>query len=229
MSRSKVGLLVWPVVLTLFAVGIVAAQSAKPTKAVKFSGDPYPLAKCAVSGEKLGSMGDPIVRVHEGREIRFCCKGCLPAFKKDPAKVLAEIDRLIVEQQRPSYPVDTCVVSDEGFDDEDMGDPIEWVVGNRLIRLCCKTCKKHFKKDPDKYLTKLDAAVVAKQEKNYPIDTCLISGEKLGSMGDSVNFVMGNRLYRLCCKMCKKKVKAEPSKYRAMLDSGAKPKKKGKG
>ncbi len=53
---------------------------------------PYPLDVCIVSGEKLGSMGEPIVIVHEGREIKFCCAECEPAFKKDPEKYLSKLD-----------------------------------------------------------------------------------------------------------------------------------------
>ena len=36
------------------------------------------------SGEKLGEMGEPFVFVHEGREIKLCCKDCQKDFKKDP-------------------------------------------------------------------------------------------------------------------------------------------------
>jgi len=52
----------------------------------------YPLDTCVVAGGKLGSMGDPINYVHEGRLVRFCCKGCIGAFKKDPAKYLKKVD-----------------------------------------------------------------------------------------------------------------------------------------
>lgn len=53
---------------------------------------PYPLDTCLVSGEKLGTMGKPYVFTYEGREIRFCCKGCMKDFKKDPAKYLKKLD-----------------------------------------------------------------------------------------------------------------------------------------
>lgn len=71
------------VVLALSA-GAVVAEDAKPI--------PYPLDTCSVSGEKLGDMGDPVVKIHEGREVKFCCKGCIKKFDKDPAKYLAEVD-----------------------------------------------------------------------------------------------------------------------------------------
>lgn len=53
----------------------------------------YPLDTCVVSGEKLGSMGDPVIIQHEGQEVRFCCDNCIPTFKKDPAKYLSKLDK----------------------------------------------------------------------------------------------------------------------------------------
>jgi YHS domain-containing protein len=52
----------------------------------------YPLSICVVSGEKLGSMGKSYVHTHEGREVQFCCKGCLKDFNKDPKKYLKKLD-----------------------------------------------------------------------------------------------------------------------------------------
>ena len=53
---------------------------------------PYVLKTCAVSDEKLGSMGKPVSYVHEGREIQFCCKDCIKSFKKNPAKYVKKIE-----------------------------------------------------------------------------------------------------------------------------------------
>jgi YHS domain-containing protein len=55
---------------------------------------PFPksITKCLVSGEKIGGdMGKPYVFVHEGQEVKLCCKDCLKDFKKDPAKYMALI------------------------------------------------------------------------------------------------------------------------------------------
>jgi YHS domain-containing protein len=49
---------------------------------------PYPLKTCLISGEKLGGMGEAYVWEYEGREIKFCCEGCVKDFKKDPAKYI---------------------------------------------------------------------------------------------------------------------------------------------
>jgi hypothetical protein len=59
--------------------------------------DAYPLATCVVSGDKLGDMGEPYVHVHKqdgkpDRTVKFCCKGCLKDFQKDPAKYLKLLD-----------------------------------------------------------------------------------------------------------------------------------------
>jgi hypothetical protein len=60
----------------------------------------YPTETCVVSGDKLGEMGAPIEYLHtqkidgkdETRLVRFCCKGCVKSFKKDPAKYLKQLD-----------------------------------------------------------------------------------------------------------------------------------------
>lgn len=53
---------------------------------------PYPLDTCIVSGEKLGGEhGKPFVFVHEGQEIKLCCKSCQKDFKKDPAHYLKKL------------------------------------------------------------------------------------------------------------------------------------------
>jgi len=55
------------------------------------------------------------------------------------------------------YPLKTCIVSDEKFGG-DMGEPYVFTHEGREIKLCCKSCLKDFKKDPAKYVKKLDAA-----------------------------------------------------------------------
>lgn len=57
----------------------------------------YPLDTCVVSGKKLGSMGKPYDYVHQqdgqpDRLVRFCCRGCVGTFKKDPARYLQLLD-----------------------------------------------------------------------------------------------------------------------------------------
>jgi len=81
-----------PLVAAILMASLVAPLSglAADKKSEKLK--PYPLKTCVVSGEKLGEMGDPFVYAYEGREIKFCCKGCLKDFKKEPAKYIKMID-----------------------------------------------------------------------------------------------------------------------------------------
>jgi hypothetical protein len=53
----------------------------------------YPLKTCIVSDNDLNSMGKPVVIVHEGHQIKFCCKPCIKKFKKDPAKYLVKLEQ----------------------------------------------------------------------------------------------------------------------------------------
>jgi hypothetical protein len=59
------------------------------------------------------------------------------------------------EKAKP-YPLKTCVVSGEDLDS--MGEPYSFKHEGRDVKLCCKSCLKDFKKDPAKYLKKLDSA-----------------------------------------------------------------------
>ena len=52
----------------------------------------YPLTTCVVSHDGLGGMGETVDTLYEGRLIRFCCKGCVKSFNKNPDKYLKELD-----------------------------------------------------------------------------------------------------------------------------------------
>jgi YHS domain-containing protein len=54
----------------------------------------YSLDFCVVSGNDLNDEDTdmiPFTYEYEGIQIVFCCKPCLPKFKKDPAKYMAII------------------------------------------------------------------------------------------------------------------------------------------
>lgn len=69
------------------------AGNASEVAAKTTGAKPYALETCIVSGEKLGSMGKPVVRVHEGQEVKFCCDSCVPDFEKEPKKFLAKLEK----------------------------------------------------------------------------------------------------------------------------------------
>jgi hypothetical protein len=66
------------------------------------------------------------------------------------------------------------------------------------------------------------AAPVAPAAKStYPLATCVVSGEKLGGMGDPVVIVRDGVEIHLCCNDCIKEVDKDPKKYVSMV-TGAK-------
>ena len=81
------------IVTASFLIASFAGAPLSLLAADKKAAKPYPLKTCVVSDEKLGGdMGDPYVFVHEGREVKLCCKSCLKDFKKDTAKYIKKID-----------------------------------------------------------------------------------------------------------------------------------------
>lgn len=55
----------------------------------------------------------------------------------------------------------------------------------------------------------------------YPLTTCVVSGEKLGEMGDPVILNYNGTEVRFCCNSCVKKFKADPDKYLAKLKAAS--------
>jgi len=55
----------------------------------------------------------------------------------------------------------------------------------------------------------------------YPINWCIVSGEKLGEMGAPIEYDYNGRQIKFCCKSCVKPFEKEPAKYLAKLDSAA--------
>lgn len=72
----------------------------------------------------------------------------------------------LIAKARASYPLKTCLVSDEALGG--MGDAVPYihrVAGqpDRVVFFCCSGCTDDFKADPAKYLAKVDAAAKAKK------------------------------------------------------------------
>jgi len=75
--------------LAVFTLGLAscagtASSAAGGTKS-------YPLATCLVTDNKLGSMGDPVTKVYNGQEIKFCCQPCVKKFEANPEKYLSKL------------------------------------------------------------------------------------------------------------------------------------------
>lgn len=84
----------------------------------------------------------------------------LSALLMTASLFLAPFASLADEQPAKSkvkpYTLPNCPVSDEKLGE--MGKPYEFEYKGREIKLCCKSCKKDFDKDPAKFVKKIDAA-----------------------------------------------------------------------
>ncbi len=81
---TRVILLSACLVMTLSAC---SSTSGAKSQAVR----PYTSDTCVVMGSKLGSMGDPITRVYDGQEVKFCCEPCIEEFEEDPEYYLDQL------------------------------------------------------------------------------------------------------------------------------------------
>jgi hypothetical protein len=57
-----------------------------------------------------------------------------------------------------------------------------------------------------------------KEAKPYPLETCVVSDEKLDSMGEPYVFTEKGQEVKLCCKSCLKDFKKDKDKYLKKLD-----------
>lgn len=74
---------------SLLSLLLFAACAAGPNPDVI----PYPSDLCIVTDNKLGSMGDPIVKVYGNQEIKFCCRPCVKEFEEDKERFLAKLQK----------------------------------------------------------------------------------------------------------------------------------------
>lgn len=75
-----------------------------------------------------------------------------------------------------------------------------------------------------------EAEIIAKARATYPLKTCLVSDEELGSMGEATPYVYHeagkpDRVIFVCCEGCIDDFKADPAKYLKKVDAAAKAKK----
>ncbi len=63
----------------------------------------------------------------------------------------------------------------------------------------------------------LAGTALAGPTKPYPKNTCIVTDNRLGSMGTPVTKVYGEQEVKFCCKPCVKKFEKNPQKYLAKL------------
>lgn len=110
---------------------------------------------CPISGQKLGSMGDPVkVTVGESQEeVYLCCQGCMTG--KIEQKHWATIHANIAAAQG------ACPIMEKRLPKNS-----KWtVVKGQLVYVCCPPCIKKIEADPEASLAKVDAYYTAYLER----------------------------------------------------------------
>ena len=109
----------------LFIAPLLAAAHAHDYEAT-YIGDAHPLLV-----DPQVEIDKPVVLANERPERRFVSQGNLQNFKAEPEKYFTQVDARINGQLKPLCPLKACVVSGEKLSG-DMGNPIDYVIGNRL-------------------------------------------------------------------------------------------------
>lgn len=75
------------IIIALVAAGRIGCSH--PENQGAGSAKAYPLKKCLVTDEALDH--DTYTFVHNGQEVKLCCKSCLKDFEKEPSKYLSKL------------------------------------------------------------------------------------------------------------------------------------------
>lgn len=120
--------------------GKYAAKVAEQRKVLRSL--PRVQVSCPVSGDPI----DKDVSIeHDGQKVYFCCKGCIPKYRKDHARYKA--------RQEAGYTYQTrCPVMGDEIDPTAY---VDFATGQRIY-FCCKGCDKKFLATPAKYVAKLE-------------------------------------------------------------------------
>lgn len=194
------------------------AESKPPAKTWTTS-DAYPLDTCVVSGHPFATDELKLVEV-EGRTIKLCSAECAEKLQKDPQDYLAKLDQAVAETQLADYPLETCPISGKPLGS--MGEPVKLVLDNHLVQLCCKGCTAKAKASKDDIVRSIEVAAYAKQKDDYPLKTCLNTGEVLDPK-HTIEVMHGPTLLRFCCKDCIDDLDKAPSMMLGQLQAARKP------
>lgn len=95
------------------------------------------------------------------------------------SKPAAPAEAALIAKARAAYPLKTCLVSDEALGS--VGEAVPYIhraagQPDRVVFFCCGGCTGDFKKEPAKFLAKLDAAQAKSAKKQPPAPRRLHSG-----------------------------------------------------
>ena len=151
---------------------------------------------CPVSGQPLGSMGDPIPVTVGDDTIYVCCAGCVDKVKAEFPKYLAMVHGSTgevppgTEEVRPGVfktvaadqpyiaAQKKCPVMDEPLGG--MGAPLKVHANGKAIYICCAGCAKKVQAEPAKYLQMLaEQGVTAPSLQTADTGTVAAGGEEV--------------------------------------------------
>lgn len=135
----------------------------------------------------------------------------------------AHHDHAATQAATAPFAGDAYLLSTDPVTGGPLGDkPVIYQHEGRELRFTDQKSLETFKADPTKYLPKVDQQLIQQQLPLYPLDTCVVSGDKLGGdMGKPVDIIYKNRLVRFCCADCPKDFNKNPAKFLKMIDDAA--------
>jgi len=148
------------------------------------------------------------------------------------ATLCAGFSQKTAQRSGAPYLLDVCAVSGRPLPAN--GGFVLIITGNedaalngREMRFCCGGCKARFEKDPKNFIPTVDKLMIADQTPRYPNMNCVVMLDEPmpdprgPEANDCKRVVYKNRLVRLCCSKCVRRLKRTPDKYIAALDAQA--------
>lgn len=105
---------------------------------------------CPITGNEINK---DLYVDHDGKRVYVCCTDCLAVVKKDPETYIKklEADGITVAKVQTMCPVMGGKINKDLYVDHD----------GKRVYVCCQACVAAVKKDPEKYIKKMEAEGVA--------------------------------------------------------------------
>ncbi len=240
---KKLVTLAFAFIIVVALAAATSAQTAKPAKtaaksapkSVKFLGKGDGINTCPVTGEEIASKD--VHGAFYGREVYFCCAGCLAQAKKNPQAYIKQTEAAQIAAVKHLPPskghghaaehaehaehaaqaeskfvgkgdgIETCPVTGEPVNKNLKGEAM-----GRTFYVCCEGCIETVKEKPEAYLKPLPAE---KNEtpflgKGDGLTTCPVTGEPIDK---ALKAEANGQTFYVCCAGCIETVKANPAAY----------------
>ena len=194
------------IVTAVLSASAVAAQDDGTTP--KGRSALVPQTTCPVVG---GKVNKEVYADYQGKRVYFCCAGCIDEFKKDPAKYVKKLEDSGVTLEKTPVPQTTCPVLGGKVNKDIYAD-----YQGKRVYFCCAGCIDEFKKDPAKYVKKLEDAGVTIEKTPVPQTACPVLDGKVNK--DIYADYQGKRIY-FCCAGCVDEFKKDPARYVKKLEA----------